>query len=303
MDIRSLRVFVGLSETLSFTRTAQQQHMSLSAVSRTLQRIEDELGQRLFERDQRQVRLTPAGEQFRDYARESLQRWQQMLGELRVDEAAMRGEISVYCSVTASYSVLSPILEQFRAAHPGIDIMLHTGDQADAVGRIQAGQEDVAVAACPDRLAPKLDFLVLQQSPLQFIVPDFPCAVTGQLADMDSDADDFDWGDLPFIVAERGLSKERLDVWFRESGRRPRIYAQVAGHEAIAAMVGLGLGVGVVPGLVLENSTFRDKLRVVAVRRALRPFPVGLCALRQRLDNPLVAAFWSIARRSYPAAI
>ena len=66
-------------------------------------------------------------------------------------------------------------------------------------------------------------------------------------------------------------------------------------------MVGLGLGVWVVPQLVLDSFTHRDQLRVLEVDTALDPFPVGLCALRQRLDNPLVQAFWSTARRSYPA--
>jgi LysR family positive regulator for ilvC len=64
-------------------------------------------------------------------------------------------------------------------------------------------------------------------------------------------------------------------------------------------MVGLGLGVGVVPELVLDNFTHRDQLRVLDNDPALGPFPVGLCGLRQRLENPLVAAFWETAGRSY----
>ena len=203
----------------------------------------------------------------------------------------------MYCSVTASYSVLAPILEDFRGGQPGIDIMLHTGDQADAVSRIHQGLEDVAVAARPDSLPGSLDFLTLMHSPLVFIAPDFDCAVS-ELLDA---APEGRWQDIPFIVAERGVSQQRVERWFREGGGRPRIYAQVAGHEAIASMVALGLGIGAVPQLVLDNFTFRDKLRVLAPARALGPFVVGLCANRQRLENPLVAAFWDVARRSYPS--
>ncbi len=115
----------------------------------------------------------------------------------------------------------------------------------------------------------------------------------------DPGAEEFNWKDVPFIVAERGLSKERVDGWFRRRGQRPRIYAQVAGHEAIVAMVGLGLGVGVVPQLVVDNSAYRDKLQILDLQPAMEPFPVGICALSQRLENPLVAAFWETARRSY----
>ncbi len=299
MDTRALQLFLNLADTLSFSRTAEQMHISLSAVSRSLQRMEAEVGQRLFERDKRSVRLSRAGERFRQYAEQTMVEWQQLTGELRPDGEHLQGEVSVYCSVTASYSVLSPILEQFRRSHPGIEIMLHTGDQADAIGRVAAGGEDIAVAACPDKLANKLEFLTLQYSPLQFIAPAFPCAINEQLSASEPSRETFSWGDIPFIVAERGLSRERLDQWFHAGGGRPRIYAQVAGHEAIAAMVGLGLGVGVVPRLVLDNSTFLDKLKTVPVGRPLGPFPVGLCTLRQRRESPMVAAFWDVARRSY----
>ena len=56
------------------------------------------------------------------------------------------------------------------------------------------------------------------------------------------------------------------------------------------------------PQLVLENFTFRDRLRVIDTEQPLGPFPVGLCADKQRLEGPLVSAFWSAARRSYPGA-
>jgi LysR family positive regulator for ilvC len=303
VDTRSLQLFLSLSETLSFSRTAEQRHLSLSAVSRALQRMEEEAGQRLLERDRRSVRLTPAGARYRDYARSALAQWQALLGELHPDADDLRGEVRLYCSVTASYSVLSPILERFRQDYPRIEILLHTGDYADAVARVQSGQEDISVAARPDKLAAALQYQTLQLSPLQFIAPAFPCAVVEQLELLESSGPGFSWAELPFIVSERGLSKDRLDQWFRARGERPRIYAQVAGHEAIAAMVGLGLGVGVVPELVLQNSTFRDKLRTVAAQPALGEFPVGLCVLKQRLENPLVAAFWQVARRSYAAPI
>ena len=68
MDTRSLQLFLTLADTLSFTRTAELRHLSLSAVSRSLQRIEEEVGQRLVERDKRSVRLTREGERLRSYA-------------------------------------------------------------------------------------------------------------------------------------------------------------------------------------------------------------------------------------------
>ena len=67
--------------------------------------------------------------------------------------------------------MLAPVLERFRAEQPGIDIMLHTGDQADAVDRVHRGMEDVAIAARPDQLPGRLEFLTLLDSPLVLVAP------------------------------------------------------------------------------------------------------------------------------------
>ncbi|MEX1057684.1 MAG: LysR substrate-binding domain-containing protein, partial [Natronospirillum sp.] len=83
-----------------------------------------------------------------------------------------------------------------------------------------------------------------------------------------------------------------LYEWFARRNLNPLVYAQVGGHEAIVAMVALGLGVGVVPELVLANSPMRDQIQVVNVNPPLAPFVIGLCALRRRLKDPIINAFW-----------
>ena len=103
------------------------------------------------------------------------------------------------------------------------------------------------------------------------------------------------------IISERGLARLRVDAWYRAQNLKPNIYAQVSGHEAIVSMVGLGLGIGVVPELVLANSPQRENITIIEVEPLLAPFVVGLCATTQRLENPLVKAFWDTARASYPA--
>lgn len=297
MDTRELELFLVLADTLHFGRTGEQLHLSPSAISRSIKRMEDELGQRLLERDKRSVRLTAAGESLRQYAQQQLAQWRSFVESVRPDYRLLHGEISLYCSVTASYSVLAQLLSRFRNRHPGIELKLHTGDQADAIERVVSGEEDLAIAALPERLPKKLRAQPLAQSPLLFIAPALPCAVADLLAGDGPPP----WNELPLIVSERGLARQHVDTWYRQQGIKPNIYAQVSGHEAIVLMVGLGLGVGVVPELVLINSPQRGTVRTLDVEPVLPTFTVGLCAAEQRLENPLVAAFWSCARTSYPA--
>lgn len=294
MDIRALTAFLSVADTLSFSRSADLLHMSVSAVSRTVRRLEDELGQPLLERDRRNVRLTSAGRDFRVYARRSVDDWQQMRRKLGKG-GELSGEVSLYCSVTASHSVLAPILEAFRAAHPSVDIMLHTGDQADGIERALRGQDDIAVSGRPSQLSSRLDFLPLTNSPMRFCLPAADCHVS-QLAR--GSAEDLDWSSLPLIVPERGVTKDMLDEWLAEQGISPRIYAQVAGHEAIVAMVALGLGVGIAPELVVESNGMQERVVYLDVPSELPPLEVGLCSLKQRLLSPLVQSFWQVAGHS-----
>lgn len=302
MEIKALSVFLSVSDTLNFSRSSELLHMSVSAVSRTVRRLEEELGQPLLERDNRSVRLTSAGREFREYARHSVAEWQQLRRKLG-NEEELAGEVSLYCSVTATYSVLAPILEAFRASHPAVEIKMHTGDQADGIGRILGGQDDVAVSGRPSQMPQRMEFLPLLESPLQFCAPAADCAVRDMVLAADTDSGDVDWSGIPFIVPERGITKEMLDTWFRERGIRPRIYAQVAGHEAIVAMVSLGLGVGIAPQLVIEASGMAPRVSQISVPMGLPPLTVGLCSLGQRLASPLVKSFWDVAGQTYSYSV
>jgi len=296
MDTRELELFVTLAETLHFGQTGERMHLSPSAVSRCIKRMEDELGQRLLERDKRSVRLTDTGAALLLYARQQLGQWRTFVESVQPDYRLLRGEISLYCSVTATYSLLARLLSSFRNRHPAIELKVHTGDYVDAIERALNGSEDLAIAALPERLPKKLRVQTLAQSPLVFMAPAFPCAVSELLAEPS-----WSWDQVPLILSERGLARQQVDGWCRARGVKPNIYAQVSGHEAIVSMVGLGLGVGVAPELVLVNSPQREMIRILDVQPLLAPFTVGLCAAAQRLDNPLVRAFWDSARTSYPA--
>jgi len=294
-----LAVFLSVCDTLNFSRSSELLHMSVSAVSRTIQRLESELGQPVLERDNRNVRLTGAGRELREYALSAVAEWQQLRRRLGTD-AELAGEVNLFCSVTATYSVLAPILAAFRTAHPSVEIKMHTGDQADGLDRILQGRDDVAVSARPEQLSRRLAFLPLLESPMRFCVPTADCAVRDMVLERVPGDGDPDWNRIPLIVPERGVTKDMLDAWLRARGIRPRIYAQVAGHEAIVAMVSLGLGVGIAPQLVIDASGMAGRVDAIDVVEGLPPLTVGLCSLAQRLSSPLVKSFWDVAGETYP---
>jgi LysR family positive regulator for ilvC len=290
MDHRSLRQFVNLAESLHFGRASEASNISPSALSRGIRRLEETVGAELFERNNRRVALTRAGGIFLNYARTAIGEWDAVRNRLMAESGDLNGEVSLYCSVTASYSFLFDILARVRQDHPRIEIKLHTGDPEDAIARVLAGTEDIAIAALPDRLARGLAFRPIEISPLVFIVA---ANAANTVPAGEASANVERWAACPMILSERGLARTRVDAWFRKLEAQPRIYAQVAGNEAIVSMVSLGFGVGVVPKIVLDNSPLVDTVTTADVRPALAPYEVGLVTLEKKLENPLIRAFWS----------
>lgn len=293
MDSHSLRLFLSLADNLHFGRTSREQHVSPSALSRSIKQLEDEVGATLFVRDNRSVRLTREGQQFREYASEVMNGWQAIRQTFMQDQLNLHGELSLYCSVTASYSFLYDILSSFRQDYPRIEMKLHTGDPAKAVERVQQGLEDLAIGALPDSLPSGVEFQSITRSELRFIGPQAPQLLNEeQLCNPTSES----WKDVPMILSEEGLARTRTDRWLKSHNIKPRIYAQVSGNEAIVSMVSLGFGIGVVPQIVLDNSPLTARIRIYDIQPPLTAYDIGLFALEKRLKDPLIAAFWNRQR-------
>jgi LysR family positive regulator for ilvC len=290
MDTRSLKQFVNLADSLHFGRASEASHVSPSALSRSIQRLENEVGATLFARNNRSVSLTHAGSLFLNYARDSLGEWDAIRNTLMEESGELHGQISMYCSVTASYSFLFEILTRFRRDHPRIEIKLHTGDPEDAIGRVLAGDEDIAIGVKPKILQAGLAFKPIAISPLVFITAKSREKKTQRV---NTKPDTENWAASPMILPERGLARRRVDEWFRALGVQANIYAQVAGNEAIVSMVSLGFGVGVVPQIVLDNSPLSETVRVLDVQPGLEAYEVGLFTPEKKLVSPIINAFWS----------
>ncbi len=290
MDTRVLKQFINLTDSLHFGRASEASHISPSALSRSIRQLENEVGTSLFERNNRSVALTHAGGLFLDYARDALGQWDVIRNALMEQSGELHGEVSMYCSVTASYSFLFELLSRFRNEHPRIEIKLHTGDPEHAISRVLAGKEDIAIGARPRQLPKGLAFKLIAVSPLVFIA-----GRTGidhaRLEMRRPDAGR--WAATPLILSETGLARRRIDRWFSDLGVQPNIYAQVAGNEAIVSMVSLGFGVGIVPRIVLDNSPLADQVQVLDVRPRLEAYEVGLFTLEKKLRSPLIRGFWS----------
>ena len=276
--LADLRAFVHLSSSLRFARTSEACHVSPSALSRAIARLERQVGRQLFERDQRTVSPTPFGARMAEVVGEMLERWDGF-HDGGAESGDVVGALSLYCTVTASQSILPEVLHEFRERHPAVRIDLETGDAADALTRLADGV-DVAVAAIAARLPPGVRSKVIARTPLVAVAP------TRALPDR------IDWNETPFVLPSAGAARTLVDAWLRRHGRTAVIAAEAAGHEAVLSLVTLGCGVGIVPELVVAKSPLAGDLTVLRSRPKLPDLAIAVCTLPERLRRAPVRALW-----------
>mgnify|MGYP003388579372 CR=1 FL=1 len=287
MDLKALEMFQHLSQSLHFGKTAKAYHVSPSTLSRTIQRMEESIGTELLHRDNRKVVLTEAGIQFRSYAKQQLEQWQLLKFSLEEKQTELKGKLHIYCSVTAAYSHLPKLLDRFRQQYPLVEILLSTGDAADALQQIQEQSVDIAIAAKPDNLSSSYFFHHLAEIPLTVIAPTIACSVQQQLK-----SKFIDWSKIPIILAESGSARTRFEKWYRSLQLgKPNIYATVSGHEAIVSMVALGCGIGIAPEVVVENSPVKERIYNLVGKDNFSPLELGLCCLNIKREQALIKAF------------
>jgi LysR family transcriptional regulator, positive regulator for ilvC len=286
---KDLQYFVHLARSLHFGKSAAALHVSPSALTRSVQRLEDELGEALLLRDRRHVSLTTAGERLRRFASEQLAAWEAL--KLELSQRSPAGRLRVACTVTACYSVLPRVLARCRSEYPQIAIKLITQDAARSMQQLKDAQVDLAVVPLPEELPAGLRATTLGETELVFIAPVERAEWTGLL-----DRRSIPWAQIPLVAPLGGLERSRLDTWLHQRKASPTIYAEVRGNEGIIAMVSMGCGIGLVPELVLQRSPQADRVKVLSGIRAPPGYQVGLCVKQRTLGEPAVRALWELAQ-------
>lgn len=154
MEMHQVRYFLSLCDTLSFTRAAEQCHVSQPALTTAIRKLEDEVGGPLFHRDGKRLLLTELGKLLRPYLG-------QMAGQLEAartaaDNFRRLNQVPLNIGVMATIGPLrlARFLGRFRRDHPGIELAIHEGKLGELVQRLDAGDLDLAVLSSPAPFEP-----------------------------------------------------------------------------------------------------------------------------------------------------
>jgi DNA-binding transcriptional LysR family regulator len=279
---------MAVAEELHFGRAAQRMHVVQSAVSHQVKLLEEELGISLLERSRHNVRLTVPGEIFLPEARDLLRRADEAMRRARASADGTVGRLAIGFVDNVLWSILPPILRDFRQRWPQVELALLPLDRSAQIEALRGAVIDIGIMPSPSPGHP-LNSVALAAGPLVVAVPDgHPLAArsTLSMAELASE---------PFVLFPRRMNSRILEIivaYCASAGFSPRIVQEAEQLHTLLALVSAGLGVTLVPHWVARV----QQLGVVYLPVDDVPIPYGLIAAwNSNTDNPAVANFHEVA--------
>ncbi len=247
MDLRQLEILQAIAETGSFTACGRKLHVSQSAISRQIALLEEELGEALFLRVGRQVRMTPAAETLVQLGQRVFQDVRETVGAITDRTHTLRGTLRLAGGMTVCLYVFPPLLKHMKKVHPQLDIRLTTGTAARSVEEIRAGRVDAGMLTIPVEETDLVTVPVLREELLLVTMPTHRLAKRKRIMPQDL-------ADEPFVLFEAGSATRKvIDTFFFNEKIEPPVVMDTENVEIIKAMVKTGLGIGIVPYQAIDR--------------------------------------------------
>jgi DNA-binding transcriptional LysR family regulator len=241
MDLRQLEILQAIAETGSFTACGRKLNVSQSAISRQILLLEEELGEPLFLRVGRQVRMTPAAEALVQLGQRVFQDVRETVGTITDRTRALRGTLRLTGGMTVCLYVFPPLLKHLKRVHPQLDLRLTATTAARSVEEIRAGRVDAGLLTLPVEESDLVTMPVMREELLVVTMPTHPLARKKRLLPEDLSRQ-------PFVLFEAGSATRRvIDSFFVTEKIEPTVMMDTENVEIIKAMVKMGLGISIVP--------------------------------------------------------
>jgi len=292
MEMHQLRYMVAVARAGNFSRAAEQCHVSQPSLSQQIQKLEQELGERLFLRLKRQARLTPAGEAFLRRAERILQEVEAAKREAEESQHLLRGTLTVGVLPTLAPYLLPPLVSRFHAKHPNVEMVVVEDTTAQLLKFALSGEIDLALASLPitdNRFEVRELFA---EELLVALPPNHPLAQKRLLRAKDLEHE-------RFIVMKEGhcLGDQVLHFCERRAVR-PNISFRSAQLETIQALVCAGMGLSLIPAMAVRAGA--SKQRQPVYRRLEPPRPQRTIVALWPRQRPLSRAATALLHQLTP---
>lgn len=271
--------FVKTVETGSFTRAAQELDYAQSSISKMVADLETEWNMTLLERSKKGVCLTSAGEQILPFLRKVLQDHQKLEGQICRMNGLETGVVRIGTFASVAINWLPNLFAALQRDYPGIEYEMLLGDYEEVEHWIDEGRVDCGFLRLPT--LPKFDTILLKQDEYKVVLP-----LGHALAKKETIAAE-DLNGLPFLLLEHGGKTEVSDL-LEQYHVRLDIRFITWEDFAIMAMVEKGMGVSILPDMILRRIPYQ-----IEIRSLQTPYyrPIGLAMKRMKALPPAVQKF------------
>lgn len=258
LTLRQFRVFEAVARRLSFSRAAEELHLSQPAVSMQMRGIETILGLPLTEQLGKKIFLTEAGQEVLHASRAITARLDDLQANLEQLRGLDSGRLNLAVTTTVS-AVATEILARFRGRHSKVAIHLDVSNRESVLNQLATNRIDLAIMGqVPDGL--DLEAIRFMDNPLVVIAPpEHPLARKKEVSIRDLASE-------PFLVRETGSgTRGAMERFFADRGLELRTSMEMSSNEAIKQAVQAGLGLGILSLQTLEQELALERLAVLVV--------------------------------------
>jgi DNA-binding transcriptional LysR family regulator len=273
VDLGELQVFLTVAREGSFSRAAERLFRTQPAISLGIRKLEDSLGQPLFVRGSRPVRMTDAGTLLKDYAERLLNLRDEVKKGLSELEGLKRGELSLGVNESSIHALLAS-LAKFREAHPGVQIRVHRMFSRDIPHEVLNYRLDVGAVSFVPRDA-QLQATEILKDELTLVVPQkHPLARKREI-------DIADLRNEIFIghIVESPFRRRVIELFARHRTEL-NMPIEMPTIESIKRFVQMGMGVAIVPRMCVQWEIERGWMKEVKVRQLSIPRHLYLISRR-----------------------
>jgi DNA-binding transcriptional LysR family regulator len=293
VDLGQLEAFVHVANQRSFSRAAEALFLTQPSVTARIQALERDLGERLFERSGRGVRLTEVGAVFLPHAERVLQALS--AGKDAIDSLRnlQSGSLILASATTVSAYILPGLLKTFRARFPRVEVSVRTGRSEQVLQMLLADEAQVGLVRA----------VYHQDIETKGLIEDELVLVANanhELSHLGAISVE-QLGEHPFIFFDRNSSYYSLaQGLFRQHGVVPRTQMELDSMEATKMMVEEGLGLALVPRIAVERELATGILREIDIAGMANPTrQIALINRRSRPLGPVAQAFVDIVQELY----
>ncbi|MEQ1686144.1 MAG: LysR substrate-binding domain-containing protein [Burkholderiaceae bacterium] len=284
MELRHLRYFTALAETLSFTRAAERVHVTQSTLSHQIRQLEEEVGQPLFDRIGKKVVTTEAGELFLGFASRALKEVDLGVAMLKPGAGGLTGQVRIGATHTFNIGLIPECVAQFLARHPTVQVRVEELPAEQIGTKLHAGELDIGIAYRPNGPT-DLWFEPLYNEEMVLVVSDqHPLAGRKRIRMVELHQQRLVL--MPDYFATRTL----LEECFKASGAEPLVVAEMS---TIAPMLGLALRTQV--GAIVAINAVPAGMTGLQMIPIESPTPIRTPGILWRLEGEKAAPVQSFA--------